>query len=101
MEFPDWLFTRHPVMVDPSDTEDLAALYPAEFELWRDRPTVTSRQAVLLSLNIDPDSVDAAIALDATSHDWTAAASHESFSPHYGQQHADYLRRTEAIPPSG
>ncbi len=76
---------------DPQDTppSDLAELYPADAELWKDQEIVSTWEAVLLSLGIEPNTIrDLAEQLDPDNDEDRIC---------YGQQTVEYNRRNSAI----
>lgn len=87
--------------MSPSSQEsshDLSKHFPADFTAWRDRPYVTLREAVLLSLSIDPETLAEAQALDALSSSdvYDNPETVELEPLYYHAQHEEYTRRHRA-----
>ena len=84
---------------DPQDTppSDLAELYPADAELWKDQEIVSVWAAVLLSLGIEPNTIRDLAEQRPYREQVEQRIDDEEDRISYGQQTAEYNRRTAAI----
>ena len=84
---------------DPQDTppSDLAELYPADAEFWKDQEIVSTWEAVLLSLGIEPNIIRDLAEQRPYRDPLDQRLDDEVEQISYGQQTAKYNRRTAAI----
>ena len=86
-------------VVDPQDTppSDLSELYPADAEYWRDHEIVSTWEAVLLSLGIEPNTIRDLAEQRPYRDQVEQRPDDEDDQISYGQQTGEYNRRTSAI----
>jgi hypothetical protein len=86
-------------VADPQDTppSDLAELYPADPELWKDHEIVSTWEAVLLSLGIEPNTIRDLAEQRPYRDPVEQRLDDEVDQISYGQQTGEYNRRTSAI----
>ena len=86
-------------VADPQDTppSDLAELYPAVPEYWRDQEIVSTWEAVLLSLGIEPNTIRDLAEQRPYRDPVEQRLDDEVDQISYGQQTGEYNRRTSAI----
>ena len=86
-------------VLDPQDAipSDLAELYPADPELWKDHEIVSTWEAVLLSLGIEPNTIRDLAEQRPYRDPLDQRLDDEDDRISYGQQTAEYNRRTAAI----